>query len=324
MEHNMFERGEGVIVAVSGGADLITLLLALNSIAEEFSLRLRVAHLNHGLRGEESDGDEEFVQRLANKLGLPFHRKRVNVRRQASERQENLEATAREERYRFLTNLAKRYKCRAVATGHTLDDQAETVLHHLVRSSGIDGLVGIAPVWEFAGIKVIRPLLDVTRRELRGFLRAIGFEHRTDTTNLDVSLTRNYIRHEILPRLERINPRVREALGRFAEIAREEIAAWEQEEVDWLGTYREHTDEGIQINREAFCALSPAAQRRVVRRLLMECAPDLHPTLEIVDSIRDLAVSQKGGRKRTLRGHAVVTRRKNQLVFSPWASVTRR
>ncbi len=321
-KYDMLEGCTGVVAAVSGGADSITLLLALNALAAEHSLHLRVAHLNHGLRGDESDEDERFVKRLANELGLPFHRKRVDVRKQAFERRENLESVAREERYRFLTNLAKRNKCEAVATGHTLDDQAETVLHHLVRSTGIDGLTGVAPVSGYYGVRVIRPLLDVTRGELIHFLQQVGYEYRTDATNFDVSLTRNYIRHEIVPRLEHVNPRVREALGRLAEIAREEVSAWEREESEWLNIHSDHFDGGIQIDREAFCALSKAAQRRIVRRLLDECTPELHPTLEIVDSIRELAVSQKGGRKRTLRGHAVVTRRKDQLVFSSLKSVT--
>lgn len=321
--YEMIGPGDDVLAAISGGPDSCALLLILLSLREDLSSTIRVAHVNHGLRGEASDEDERFVRSMAAEWGLPFHRKKIFMARRSAQEGENLEAVARAERYDFFCRLARRYRCNVIATGHTLDDQAETLLHHMVRSSGIEGLSGIAPVWMYRGYRVVRPLLEVTRAEVLRFLQAAGQSFRTDESNRDLSFTRNYLRHEILPRLERINPRVRQALGRLAEIARREAQAWESEDAEWLTQNSERLGADVFLCREAFCSLTPAGQRRIIRRLLSRVAPDLHPTLQIVDSIRDLARSSKGGRHRTLRGHAVVARRRDQLVFSPWESVTR-
>ena len=322
-QYQMIDPGDGILAGVSGGPDSCALLLVLISLREDLSITIRVAHVNHGLRGKASDEDERFVRRMAAEFGLPFHRRKILMAQRAAEEGENLEAVARVERYDFFCRLARRYRCHVIATGHTLDDQAETVLHHVVRSSGIEGLGGIAPVWTYRGYRVVRPLLEVRRAEVLHFLREGGRSFRTDESNRDLSFTRNYIRHEILPRLERINPRVREALGRLAEIARAETEAWESEDAEWLRRYGERSGDDLFLRREAFCDLSPAGQRRIIRRLLSFIAPDLHPTLQVVDSIRDLAQSSKGGRQQTLRGHAVVARRRDHLVFSSWESVTR-
>ncbi|MFH1744325.1 MAG: tRNA lysidine(34) synthetase TilS [bacterium] len=321
--YHMIEPGSGIVAGVSGGPDSCALLLALHTLAKDLDLKIRVAHVNHGLRGADSDEDERFVKRLAAELDLPFHRKKILIAHRAAEKGENLEATARTERYAFFGRLARRYRCCVIATGHNLDDQAETVLHHIVRSSGIEGLSGIAPVWTIQNCKIVRPLLQVKRAEILRFLQAAGRSFRTDESNLDTALTRNYLRHEILPKLERINPNVREALGRLAEIARAETEAHEREDTDWLDRYSERSGKDVVLRRDAFCALPIAGQRRIVRRLLDLLAPSLHITLEIVDSIRDLAQSPKGGRKRLLRGHAVVSRQRDQLIFSPCESVVR-
>jgi tRNA(Ile)-lysidine synthase len=322
--YEMIGPGGRVLAGVSGGPDSCALLLALVSMRDSLSLTIRVAHVNHGLRGEASDEDERFVRRLAADLGLPFHCRKLSMAHLAAQEGENLESAARSERYDFFCRLARRYRCNVMATGHTLDDQAETVLHHMVRSSGIEGLSGIAPVWVYRGYRVVRPLLEVTRAEVLRFLCAADQSFRTDESNRDLSFTRNYLRHEILPRLERINPRVREALGRLAEIARSEAQAWESQDTEWLSRHSGHSGEDVFLSCGAFCGLPLAGQRRIIRRLLTVAAPDLHPTLQVVDSICDLARSSTGGRQRTLRGHAVVVRRRDQLVFSRWESVTRR
>ncbi len=321
--YEMIAPGEGVLVAVSGGPDSTALLLALCALAREFGWALRVAHVNHGLRGEYSDEDERFVRDLVTPLDIPFHRKRIPVAQFAAEEKENLEAVARRERYEYLIHLARRYRCACIATGHTLDDQAETVLHHVVRSSGIEGLTGIAPVWTVENCRVVRPLLDLTRKEVLEFLQAQESPFRVDESNADLNLTRNFIRHEILPRLERINPRVREALARLADIARLETDAHDLADEQWLDRFAQRTGREIAVSRVEFLLLHAAGQRRIVRRLLSWIAPDLHPTLEIIDTIRELASSEKGGRRCVLRGHGVVSRQKDRLVFAPCDSVTR-
>jgi tRNA(Ile)-lysidine synthase len=184
-----------------------------------------VAHMNHGLRGPDSDADEEFVRRLVEQLRADapgryeLHSTRCDVAQEANG--ENLEAAARRARYRWLAEGARAKGVAWVATGHTADDQAETVLHRLLRGTGLAGLSGIAARRPLApGVELIRPLLEVTRAEVLAYLESLNQDYRSDATNADVRFTRNRIRHELLPLLaERYNPRVREVLCRLADQA---------------------------------------------------------------------------------------------------------
>lgn len=197
--------GPGV-VAVSGGADSVALLRALVQVGIG---PLTVGHLNHKLRGDESDGDETFVRELAGRLGLRCEVAVASVRDAGG----NLEAEARRQRYEFLHTLGG-----WVATGHTLDDQAETVLHHLIRGTGLDGLRGIA-----ATGPNVRPLLGVGRVDVLDYLAEIHQPYRVDRSNTDPAFTRNRIRAELVPLLKTFNPRVTAALGRLAEQAAETL-----------------------------------------------------------------------------------------------------
>lgn len=222
------EAGGGWVVAVSGGADSVALLRAL---AELRVGPLVVAHLNHRLRAEESDADEDFVCRLCESLrisGLQLRRERSEVRGLAAG--QNLEAFARQYRYDWLRRTARETGCPWVATGHTADDQAETVLHRLLRGAGLQGLRGIAPARPLdAGVTVVRPLLNVTRGDVLAYLDARGQDYCRDSSNADVSFTRNRIRHELLPHLaERYNPAVASVLARLAAQAREAFSEIEE------------------------------------------------------------------------------------------------
>ncbi|MFO0842150.1 MAG: tRNA lysidine(34) synthetase TilS [Gemmataceae bacterium] len=217
----------GLVVAVSGGPDSVALACALLE-ARPGETPLVLAHLNHQLRGGDSADDEAFVHDFAGRVGLPLICHRLDVA--ALARGDNLEATARRERYRWLAEVARSRSLRFVATGHNANDQAETVLHRLLRGAGLDGLRGIAARRALEdGIEVVRPLLDVTRNEIMAYLAELGQEARHDASNDDVRFTRNRLRHELLPLLARdYNPRIVEVLGRLArqadEAAREEDA----------------------------------------------------------------------------------------------------
>ncbi len=205
--------GPGV-VAVSGGADSVALLhaLCLNSPARP----LTVAHLNHQLRGIESDADAEFVSEL--RPEWPHRIESIDIAKLAAESGRNLEAVAREVRYAFLTRVATEVGASWVATAHTLDDQAETILHRLLRGTGLRGLRGIARERELApGILLVRPMLVITRTEVIAFLESHGLPWREDATNRDLAFTRNRIRHELLPLMRTFNPAVTDVLGRLAE-----------------------------------------------------------------------------------------------------------
>jgi tRNA(Ile)-lysidine synthase len=212
------ELGGPGVVAVSGGADSVALLRILAAWMQP----LVVAHLNHRLRGDDSDADEKFVRALAESLGLACRSIAIDVAEAARESRDNLEETARQRRYEFLASVANETGAAWVATGHTADDQAETVLHRLVRGAGIQGLRGIARERELCpSILLIRPLLDVTRGDVVAYLREIDQTWREDLSNRDPAFTRNRIRHELLPLLRTFNPAIVDVLGRLAEQAGE-------------------------------------------------------------------------------------------------------
>jgi tRNA(Ile)-lysidine synthase len=231
--------GPGV-VAVSGGPDSVALLRAL---LEAGCGPLTVAHVNHQLRGAESDADEAFVRELADRLGVAFRSTRVDTPKEATG--DNLEATARRVRYAWLAEVAAEVGAEWVATGHTADDQAETVLHRLIRGTGLRGLRGIAPEqsWRAGGVSplfspesgnrgltpparqvLLRPLLTLTRAELLEHLASLGQPYREDSSNADPRFTRNRIRRELLPLLKTFNPQVVDVLGRLARQADEATA----------------------------------------------------------------------------------------------------
>lgn len=212
----------GIVVAVSGGPDSVALLHALTELSP-CGGSLVAAHLNHRLRGAESDADEDFVRRLCQRLAvrspvLSSYCEAVDVARLAMAKHENLEKVARETRYAWLAQVASQTHCAWVATAHTANDQAETVLHHLLRGTGLRGLRGIARRRTLVpGVSLIRPMLAVSRGQVLAYLADHGHDYRMDGSNADWHRTRNRIRHELLPRLaERYNPQIVSSLCRLA------------------------------------------------------------------------------------------------------------
>jgi tRNA(Ile)-lysidine synthase len=208
--------GTAWVVAVSGGSDSVGLLRVVEALASGLGLRLSVAHLDHGARGEASRADAAFVADLAASLGLPF-----DLGHWQPTRPGHFEADARRARYAWLAEVARGRGAAVIAVGHTRDDQAETVLHRIVRGTGLRGLAGIPRCRPLAdGLALVRPLLNVRRDEIRAYLAAIGQPYRNDASNSDTTRTRARIRHDLLPRLTRdYNPRVDDALVRLATLA---------------------------------------------------------------------------------------------------------
>jgi tRNA(Ile)-lysidine synthase len=230
---SLVSPGQCVLVAVSGGPDSTALLHILHSLRETLGLRLHVAHFNHRLRGEASRGDEIFVAGLAEGLGLPLLVGSAENRPAGADRGVSPEAALREVRYRFLEEAADRAGADRIATGHTLDDQAETVLMRLLQGAGPGGLGGI----RLARGRVIRPLLGCRRRELAAYLDGIGVSARDDATNRDPAYLRNRVRLHLLPLLEReFNPQVVEALCRTASVEQAVDAFLSREAHRALGT----------------------------------------------------------------------------------------
>ena len=202
-QHRLLASGDRVICAVSGGADSMALLFGLYLLREKMNLSLEAAHFNHGLRGTESDEDEAFVRDFCLGLDIPFHCGRGQV----VPGKKGLEAAAREARYSYLTGLGGK-----LATAHTADDNAETVLLHMLRGTGLKGLGAIAPVRG----NIIRPMLSITRQQLLDFLNEYHIQYRTDSSNLGDEFLRNRLRHHVMPLLKAENPSLAENLSAMA------------------------------------------------------------------------------------------------------------
>jgi len=252
--------GRGV-VAVSGGADSVALLRKVHGAG----VPVVAAHLNHGLRGTESDADEAFVAELAEALGIPFRSKRADAFTG------NLEAAAREARYAFLGDVATECGAAWVATGHTADDQAETILFHLMRGTGLGGLRGIAAERELRpGVTLVRPMLRTSRSEVVAYLAEVGQDHRHDASNDDRRFTRNRIRHELLPLMRTFNPDVAGALGQFAVQANEWHADHEAAALALLGAVELSSIDGtIFIDRKKLRGVPRHRVREMLRALWM-------------------------------------------------------
>ncbi len=210
-----------VLLAVSGGSDSVALLRAMKSLKTAGSGQLLAVHFNHGLRGEGSDADEAFVVDLCRRLEVPCRLGHAPPTLRRRHGGEGLEAVARRGRYDFFRHSAARAGARYLVTGHTADDQVETILHHILRGTGIAGLAGMARCRALSeATTLIRPLLGMRRAELIGYLDQLNQRYQTDSSNVDTQLTRNCIRHELLPLLaERFNPTIDEALLRLGTLA---------------------------------------------------------------------------------------------------------
>lgn len=214
-EQNLIAPGDTVICAVSGGADSVAMLFALYLLREKLGITLEAAHFNHNLRGEESLRDETFVRELCARYEIPLHVASGEIR----SGKKGLEAAARDARYAFLESLPGK-----IATAHTADDNAETILMHLVRGTGLKGLGGIAPQRG----KLIRPMLGITRREVEDFLAEWHLPHVEDSTNKTDAFLRNRLRHHVMPLLAAENPRIAENLSQMALRLREDEACLSQ------------------------------------------------------------------------------------------------
>jgi tRNA(Ile)-lysidine synthase len=238
-QDELMHAGNRIGVAVSGGIDSVALLRLLLELRQELGIVLTVVHVNHRLRGAESEADEAFCSSLAREYDLPLFVMQADVGNDAMHRRISLETAAREARYRFFGELLRAGKFDKVATGHTLDDQAETVLMRVIRGTGMRGLGAIHPHLQLADQpgEIVRPLLTVRRCELEVYLRELQQPWREDSTNRDHAFTRNRVRHVLMPLLQReFNPNIAENLTDLAEIARAEEDYWESEAEGWMGT----------------------------------------------------------------------------------------
>ncbi len=320
-DHSLLGPGMQVLVAVSGGGDSVALLLALQALAGELGTTVTAAHVNHQLRGRESDGDEAFVQQLCQRMGVPLQIGRCPI--ESTTGPGNLENQARLLRYKFLCRLAGEQSA-CVATGHTLNDQAETFLMKLVRGAGPTGLSGIYPrrsnplrlLGDTGSIVVIRPLLQCTREEVTRYLAQKGQDFRSDASNLDTALDRNWVRGQLIPQLEdRLNPKLTRTLGRTAALFLQVEEFLEQEASKARIECSSQKGNDFQLSLTKLKCLTPILQKTVIRQILLDIRGTLHGIRQ--GHLEDvLALAEKiSGKQIHLPGNLKVEREFEQLIF---------
>ena len=312
-QYGMLSPGDRVVVAVSGGPDSICLLRALRDLSLHYGISLHVAHLDHQFRGEGSAADARFVEGLAKDLGLPATIGRRDVPAYCAERGLSAQAGAREVRYAFLKEIAGTIRADKVAVGHTMNDQAETFLMRIIRGAGMEGLSAIPPVRQ----DIIRPLIGVTRDEVLAYLREHGQDFVTDPSNLKPVYARNRIRQDVLPVLERVNPRIVETLAAEAALLRDEDSVIARALGDRLPTVLQRDGYSLRIDREAFNALPPALRRRALRHAVLLAAGEGSCGLSSVQTDEALAFMESAltGRALDLPGGLVLSREYHALVI---------
>lgn len=303
-EKKLWQRGERILAAVSGGPDSLGLLLFLHDIAEQEGLSVGCCLVQHHLR-EEAEEEARYVERICERLGIPFFRRDVYVEEKRRLGGGSVETVARTLRYEALREVQREAGYTVIALAHHADDQAETILFHLLRGSGVRGLSGMVPKHE----ELIRPFLTVTKKEIEDFLTAFPYAPCHDATNDELDATRNRIRHQLLPEMLSYNPNLVETLLHTADILRCEDAWMEEAAEAWLTS---HGKEG-SLEKDAFRALPLAMRRRVLRRMLVHMGEGSSD----FESLSRLALLAENGEtgKLTSTAHVVMEIGQRDLYF---------
>jgi len=325
-EQHLLQPGQRVAVACSGGADSVALLRILADLRDELGVVLSVAHFHHQIRGAEADADQQFVEDLAGRLQLEFYCGSGNVPAHAAAQKISLETAARDLRNHWFADLITQGKVDKIATAHTLDDQAETVLMRILRGTGARGLAGIAAAQKAKHL--VRPLLTTSRLEIEAYLKKLGQPWRDDASNLDTSHTRNRVRHTLLPLLEReFNPAIRQTLADLADLAQAEDEYWNRELSSLLPRLvhegkpsrsgRSSSGESKNVLGLDLSVLQrlPLALRR---QAIYETAKRLGVSLEFkhIQQLTTLAEHEKPGKKVALPGGLMANRTAREIQFS--------
>jgi tRNA(Ile)-lysidine synthase len=317
--HGLLNPGDQVVVGVSGGPDSLCLLHVLRRLRKAYRMHLHVAHLNHGTRGQASRADAEFVESIAAEWKLPVTVERQDVPSLAEKHTLAFEEAARRARYAFLAQVANTVGADKIAVGHNADDQAETVLMHFLRGSGLAGLRGMLPLAPLADYRLlepflsssisnrqlpalIRPLLDVPRSAVESYCADHDLRPRFDRSNLDTTYFRNRLRHDLLPELETYNPNVRQILRHTAAVAAADYdLVVEQREKAWKNIVRKERADAIVFDQAGWQALPVALQRATLRQATYRLRQSLRDvTFVHVENARQIALDGETGKQATL------------------------
>ena len=308
-----------LLIAVSGGADSVCLLHILVKFREELGVRLHIAHLNHQLRGAESEADAHYVADLACRFEISATIEQRDVKAYQAQQRVSLEEAAREVRYTFLAQIAKSVGANRVAVGHTAGDHIETILMHLIRGTGTRGLRGLqsSSLWQSSGssLIIVRPLLLVGRQEAADYCQDHQLIPRLDVSNLSLAPLRNRIRHQLIPLLESYNPGVAEALLRTARIAGDNITFFD-EKIDRLwGKIVQKQGSTITLDKQGFLRLPSALKRYLLRRVMGDLLGNLKDIeMRHIEAIMD-ALTKSAGKKLSLPGSLIFAIEYNQYLI---------
>jgi len=311
-KYGMISPGDKVLVAVSGGPDSICLLHILDRLARKMNLSLHIAHINHGIRKRESKREARFVSDLADRMGIPINVKSLDVPSYARRKKLTVEEAARDLRYKVFESLAKKLGAKRIALGHTASDQVETVLMHLLRGSGPQGLSGISPVRKSGTTSIIRPLIEISREEILDYLKKNNLAFCLDSSNRRIEYFRNKIRLKLLPFLrENYNENIDDALLRLSEILKEENAYWDRVVERVFHKIVSLESGKILVDFRKFLRYNVAVQRRVLYRLFGGIV-----SLRQIEAIRSLAHKRTQGETSYLGKRFSVRKEGNFLRFS--------
>jgi tRNA(Ile)-lysidine synthase len=314
-QYRMLTPGDRVLVAVSGGVDSVVLLYALRELQKSEKLSLAVAHFDHAMR-TDSAADAEFVKKLARSLKLRYYSERADVPAYAKAQKLSLEVAARTLRYQFFERIAKAHDFKKIALGHTLNDQAETLLMRLLRGAGIEGLSGIPPVRPSGELTYIRPLIECTRDQIVAFAQAHKLSWREDPTNYDTTIMRNKIRHELIPILKEYNPKVLEALGRTARLLAQAAYVLDCQAEQALATLiASESAQGLALDLKDLMAMPEYLQALVLRRAIARVNPLCEPEAAHIEALLRW-ISRRGAGELHLPAGVRVLRRHSHLIVT--------
>jgi len=321
--YSLLERGDSVIVAVSGGPDSTALLFALNDLKHDYLLNLYIANFNHMFRGaEEAKKDHDYVYGLSQRLQLPLIFGEADVPAYARKTGLSLEEAAREKRYEFLLNTAGETGALKIALGHTMDDQAETVLMRLIRGAGLGGLRGIPPSRKIKGRLIIRPLIEAWRNDVEAYLRALNIKPRQDITNTMTKFLRNRIRHELISYLKGYNPNIKETLVRNAQSLTYDYEVLADLIDKEFGKCAKTNRDSVRIPLHNFKTKPTGIRRGILRKAIEVLKGDLRRIdYSHIEDIEGLAEANKGALD--LPDKIRVSRAGNSLIFNKAGETSR-
>ncbi len=317
-EKRLWQTGDTIVVAVSGGPDSMALLHMLAAISQHEQISLIAAHINHGFRPEESRLEQEATKRFAQLLGIPFEAVSLNLSPYIEENRLNLQATARSKRYEFFHKIAQKYQACSIALAHHIDDQAETVLMHFLRGTGLAGLTGMLAKRNDNSVSLIRPLLRMNKTDIVDYCNRHKLDYFMDSSNLKKDYLRNQLRLDVLPMLQQYNPKLSAALGRTAEVVQEEDDYMEQQSRSLFASLVTKNKNECFMQCCDLFELHVALQRRLIKLILSYLSKKSDSfSFERIEAVRWLASPEAPSTGRTDAGlHIQAVREYGRIRWS--------